>query len=135
MQEVAESESDKRLGRPKHHAAMDCHDLLAFMAGCAATKPRQCPDWLLSLRVWPLLESMQVPVTVHGFRSTFRDWCGETTGFPHAAIEKCLPHEVASAVERAFAQSDLLDKHRQIMAAWAAYVQPAIGRKASSRQC
>jgi integrase len=78
-----------------------------------------------------LLERMKVPVTVHGFRSTFRDWCGETTGFPHAAIEKCLAHEVASAVERAYARSDLLDKRREIMAAWAAYVQSAIGRDAN----
>ena len=72
-----------------------------------------------------LLERLKVPVTVHGFRSTFRDWCGETTGFPHAAIEKCLAHEVASAVERAYARSDLLDKRREIMAAWAAYALSA----------
>lgn len=78
-----------------------------------------------------LLERMQVPVTVHGFRSTFRDWCAETTGFPHAAIEKCLAHEVANAVERAYARSDLLDKRREIMAAWAAYAQSALDRDAN----
>lgn len=78
-----------------------------------------------------LLERMKVPVTVHGFRSTFRDWCGETTGFPHAAIEKCLAHEVASAVERAYARSDLLDKRREIMAAWAAYAQSELSTGAN----
>ena len=73
-----------------------------------------------------LLERMQVPITVHGFRSTFRDWCGETTGFPHAAIEKCLAHEVANAVERAYARSDLLDKRREIMNDWSAYAQSTV---------
>jgi integrase len=80
---------------------------------------------LSNMAMLKLLERMQVPVTVHGFRSTFRDWCGETTGFPHAAIEKCLAHEVASAVERAYARSDLLDKRREIMAAWAKYARNA----------
>ena len=78
-----------------------------------------------------LLERMQVPVTVHGFRSTFRDWCGETTGFPHAAIEKCLAHEVANRVEAAYARSDLLDKRREIMAAWAAYAQSGLSTGAN----
>lgn len=77
-----------------------------------------------------LLERMKVSCTVHGFRSTFRDWCGEATGFPHAAIEKCLAHEVANAVERAYARSDLLDKRREIMTAWAAYAQSGVDASA-----
>jgi integrase len=78
-----------------------------------------------------LLERMQMPFTVHGFRSTFRDWCGETTGFPHSAIEKCLAHEVSNKVEAAYARSDLLDKRREIMTAWATYAQSAVSTDAN----
>jgi integrase len=82
-------------------------------------RPRKA---LSNMAMLKLLERMKVPVTVHGFRSTFRDWCGETTGFPHAAIEKCLAHEVANKVEAAYARSDLLDRRREIMAAWESYL-------------
>lgn len=77
---------------------------------------------LSNMAMLKLLERMKVPVTVHGFRSTFRDWCGEATGFPHAAIEKCLAHEVSNKVEAAYARSDLLDRRREIMAAWESFL-------------
>jgi integrase len=73
---------------------------------------------LSNMAMLKLLERMQVQATVHGFRSSFRDWAGETTGFPHAAIEKCLAHEVGNKVEAAYARSDLLDRRREIMDAW-----------------
>ncbi|MDE0363123.1 MAG: integrase arm-type DNA-binding domain-containing protein [Rhodospirillaceae bacterium] len=57
--------------------------------------------------------------TVHGFRSTFRSWAGECTDADHAVMELCLAHTVGSAVERAYARSDLMDKRRALLAAWA----------------
>lgn len=86
---------------------------------------------LSNMAMLKLLERLQVPVTVHGFRSTFRDWCGETTGFPHAAIEKCLAHEVSNKVEAAYARSDLLDRRREIMAAWETFAASG-GKERSS---
>jgi integrase len=60
-------------------------------------------------------------VTVHGFRSTFRDWAGEVTAFPSDVIEMALAHQVGSAVEKAYRRGDLLDKRRKLMTAWAQY--------------
>jgi len=59
--------------------------------------------------------------TVHGFRSTFRDWAAERTNFPREAAEMALAHAIASAVEAAYRRGDLLAKRQQLMAAWARY--------------
>ena len=58
----------------------------------------------------------------HGFRSSFRDWAAEQTTTPHAVMEAALAHTVPSAVERAYARSDLLNKRRALMEKWAAFV-------------
>lgn len=58
-------------------------------------------------------------ITVHGFRSTFRDWAGETTGFPREVIEAALAHGIKNKAEAAYARSDLFDKRRLLMEAWA----------------
>ncbi len=60
----------------------------------------------------------QNDVTVHGFRSTFRDWAGETTGFPREVIEAALAHGIKDKAEAAYARSDLYDKRRKLMEAW-----------------
>ena len=60
--------------------------------------------------------------TVHGFRSSFRDWAAECTGASWAVMEKALAHHVGSAVERAYARSDLFEQRRALMQAWGAYV-------------
>ncbi len=59
--------------------------------------------------------------TVHGFRSAFRDWASECTDGDHAAIELSLAHKVGSAVERAYAGSDLIQKRRLLMDGWGAF--------------
>jgi integrase len=59
-------------------------------------------------------------ITVHGFRSTFRDWAGETTGFPREVIEAALAHGIKNKAEAAYARSDLFHKRRDLMEAWAA---------------
>jgi integrase len=59
--------------------------------------------------------------TVHGFRSSFRDWAAERTTFPREIAELSLAHAVGSAVERAYQRSDLLDKRRDLMTRWAAF--------------
>ena len=58
-------------------------------------------------------------ITVHGFRSTFRDWAGETTSFPREVIEAALAHGIKDKAEAAYARSDLFDKRRKLMEAWA----------------
>jgi integrase len=60
-------------------------------------------------------------VTVHGFRSAFRDWCGEATNFPREIAEAALAHAVGDAVERAYRRGDALERRRKLMDDWARY--------------
>jgi integrase len=60
-------------------------------------------------------------ITVHGFRSSFRDWCAEATDFPRELAELALAHSVGSEVEQAYRRSDLFEKRRALMQAWARY--------------
>ena len=60
--------------------------------------------------------------TVHGFRSSFRDWAAERTSASHATMELSLAHHVGNAVERAYARSDLLEQRRALVEAWADYI-------------
>lgn len=61
-------------------------------------------------------------ITVHGFRSTFRDWAGASTTHPREVIEHALAHQLKDKAEAAYARSDLLEKRRRLMEDWAAYV-------------
>jgi integrase len=60
-------------------------------------------------------------LTVHGFRSTFRDWAAERTNFANEMVEMALAHTVSDKVEAAYRRGDMFDKRRKLMDAWAAY--------------
>jgi integrase len=60
-------------------------------------------------------------VTVHGFRSTFRDWAAEVSHFPNHVIEQALAHAIGNAVERAYRRGDLFEKRRALMEEWAQF--------------
>jgi integrase len=60
-------------------------------------------------------------ITVHGFRSTFRDWAAETTAFPNHVVEMALAHVVGNKVEAAYRRGDLFEKRRKLMAEWGRY--------------
>ncbi len=60
-------------------------------------------------------------ITTHGFRSTFRDWAAERTNFPREVIEMAMGHVVGDDTEEAYFRSDLLQKRRPLMNAWATY--------------
>jgi integrase len=76
-----------------------------------------------------LLRRMKVDVTVHGFRSGFRDWSAECTGYAHEVAEMALAHTIENKVERAYRRGDLFDKRRRLMDDWATYCAtiPAAG--------
>ena len=63
--------------------------------------------------------------TVHGFRSTFRDWVGELTDFPREVAEAALAHRVGNEVELAYSRGDALAKRQALMTAWASYLDEA----------
>jgi integrase len=63
-------------------------------------------------------------ITVHGFRSTFRDWAGDETTFEREVIEMALAHRLSSAVEAAYRRGTALGKRRELMITWAEYCLP-----------
>jgi len=73
------------------------------------------------------------PITPHGFRSSFRDWCGEASTFPRELAEQALAHAVGDAVEQAYRRGDALEKRRLLMDAWAAYLAPGAAPKDNVR--
>jgi integrase len=59
--------------------------------------------------------------TVHGFRSSFKDWCSEQTGYPNEVSELALAHTVPSKVEASYRRGDMRDRRRRMMADWSDY--------------
>jgi integrase len=59
--------------------------------------------------------------TVHGFRSSFRDWAAERTSYPREVAEQALAHTIGNAVEAAYRRGDLFDKRARLMQSWADY--------------
>ena len=75
-----------------------------------------------------LLRELGIDAVPHGFRSSFRDWCGECSNAPREVAEAALAHVVRNKTEAAYARSDLFEKRRQLMADWAGYVAGGGGR-------
>jgi integrase len=75
-----------------------------------------------------VLKRMKVDdVTVHGFRSSFRDWCGDTTSFPREIAEAALSHVVGNKVEVTYRRGDALERRRELMAAWEQFCAAPVG--------
>ena len=68
-----------------------------------------------------VLAKLRPGVTVHGFRSTFRDWAAETTAYPNHVVEMALAHAISNGVEAAYRRGDLFEKRRRLMEEWADY--------------
>ena len=83
--------------------------------GRSAKKPLSNMVFLMALR------RMGIESTAHGFRSAFRDWASERTNFPREVCEQALAHTIKDKTEAAYRRGDLLDKRRQLMAAWAEF--------------
>jgi integrase len=62
-------------------------------------------------------------LTVHGFRSTFRDWAGEQTHHAREVIEHALAHQLKDKAEAAYQRGTLFEKRRSLMSDWAAYIE------------
>lgn len=78
---------------------------------------------LSNMAMLMLLRRMKIEgVTVHGFRSTFRDWASEAASAPREVAERALAHKVGSEVEQAYARSDMLERRRALMGRWCSFV-------------
>lgn len=74
-----------------------------------------------------VLDRMKVAVTVHGFRSTFRDWAGDCTEHAEAVVEAALAHSVGDDTRKAYRRSDAFEKRRSLMNDWAAHCDHIVG--------
>ena len=88
--------------------------------------PGRAPNKPLSnMAMEMMLRRMKVEnATVHGFRSSFRDWAGNVSNFPREVVETALAHVIGDKAEQAYRRSDALEKRRKLMEAWAAYCEP-----------
>ncbi len=80
---------------------------------------------LSDMTLTAVMRRMQVDAVPHGFRSTFRDWAGETTAYPREVIEHALAHQLKDKAEAAYARGTLFDKRRNLMADWAKFLDKA----------
>lgn len=72
-------------------------------------------------------------IVVHGFRSTFRDWCAESTNYPREVCEMALAHTIKSAAEAAYRRGDLLEKRRLLMSDWQRFIDKPAGKATVTR--
>ena len=93
--------------------------------------PGQRPGTPLSgMAMEMILRRMKIDgATVHGFRSSFRDWCGEETTFPREVAEAALAHVAGDQTELAYRRGDALEKRRALMEAWATYLRTEGGQR------
>lgn len=85
--------------------------------------PGKGPKGLSNMSLTMALRRLKIEPepTVHGFRSSFRDWAGEATTFPREIAETALAHTVGDETERAYRRGDALEKRRAMMEAWAKF--------------
>jgi integrase len=79
------------------------------------------------------VRSLHATATVHGFRSAFRDWCGDVAHAPREIAEEALAHAVGNQTERAYRRGDALDQRRKLMGAWAGYCAATPGAFPANR--
>src|SRR5690606_25328424 len=76
---------------------------------------------LSNMAMLELLKEMRPGLTVHGFRSTFRDWAAESTNYPNHVVETALAHTIGDKVEAAYRRGELFEKRKRLMRDWARY--------------
>ena len=70
------------------------------------------------------LKLLEPSLSVHGMRSSFRDWCGDRTSYARELAEAALAHATGSAVEQAYRRGDALEKRRKLMEDWGRFLEP-----------
>ena len=75
-----------------------------------------------------LLKRMHYTITVHGFRSSFRDWAAERAAYSHEVCEMALAHTIGNKAEAAYRRGDLLEARRKLMVDWEAYCMGNFGK-------
>ena len=108
---------------PLSPAALALLDKLPRIVGNDLVFPAPRGGVLSDMTLGAVLKRMEVPVTAHGFRSTFRDWAAESTAYPGDVVEMALAHAIGDKVEAAYRRGDLLEKRQRLMNDWAEYCE------------
>lgn len=98
---------------------------LPRIAGTDLVFPNAKNAILSDMTLTAVLRRMNIAVTAHGFRSSFRDWAGESTAYPREVIEHALAHQLKDKAEASYARGTLFDKRRRLMADWAKFCRIA----------
>ncbi len=117
----------KRMKMKKIHKVPLCRDAIKLLEGLPRfegsnylfTAPRGGP--LSDMSISMLCRRMKVEAVPHGFRSTFKDWCSETTSFPDMVSEMALAHGISDEVQKAYRRGVLYGKRCKLMDAWMQY--------------
>ena len=124
----------ERMKAGRHHRVPLVPRALAILEQAKARDPKS--EYLFSRNERPLsnmamltlLARMKCEVTVHGFRSAFRDWVSEATRHSPELAEMALAHTIGNKTEAAYRRGDLLDARRQLMLDWEAYCMGSVGK-------
>jgi integrase len=107
-----------RMKAGREHKVSLSDAALAILEACRSARPFP----IVRDAMLVLLQQMgRSDLTVHGFRATFTNWCAETTNTPVEVRRMALAHTVGDAVEQAYRRSDLFEKRRELMEAWARF--------------
>ena len=114
----------ERMKAGKEHKVPLTPAALALLDGLPRRKPpfALSENAMLYLLQKPPPKGYGLPYTVHGFRSSFRDWAAETTTFPREVAEMALAHAIPDKTEAAYRRGALLAKRRELMQAWADFL-------------
>jgi integrase len=117
--------AERMKGRKVHRVPLSPQAVAAFQAAAAVRRagtdlvfPSGKGTMLSDMTLTKALRDMKEPFTVHGFRSTFRDWAAEQTSSPGEIAEAALAHAVPNAVEAAYRRTTFFDKRRELMDTW-----------------
>jgi integrase len=118
---AARMKAEKEHRVPLSLASLALLNGLPRLEGTDLVFPNGKGTLLSDMTLGAVLKRMGVGVTAHGFRSTFRDWAGETTAYPREVIEHALAHQLKDKAEASYARGTLFDKRRRLMTEWANY--------------
>lgn len=118
-----------RMKADREHKVPLCDEAVSILKTMKEWRQKDCElvfpgtrgGLLSDVAINKTLHSIDPDITVHGFRSSFRDWGAETTAFPSAVLELALAHVNKDRVEAAYQRSDLFQRRTELMAAWGKY--------------
>jgi integrase len=103
------------------NAAVKLLEGLTRIEDCELLFPSSKKTPLSDMTLTAVMRRMKVDAVPHGFRSSFKDWATERTGYPREAVEMALAHAIGDKVEAAYRRGDLFEKRRRLMADWAKF--------------